>query len=259
MSTFLFHQTVYGPVHSRRLGNSLGVNLLPLDNKWCNYNCIYCECGWNPRGKGLSRVLPTREHIRHDLEKALKDLALKENCPDVITFAGNGEPTMHPAFAEIIDDTLSLRDRYCPGAKVSVLSNATGLDRSRIVNALKKVDQNILKLDSGIPETFIRLNQPQKNMTPAKLAEQFKIFEGKEIIQTMFLRGVLKDGVIDNTTPGELDAWEALVADVHPSQVMIYTLDRDTPSENLQKIPSEELEKIAGRIRKYGIPVQVSA
>ena len=259
MATFLFHQTVYGPIHSRRLGSSLGVNLLPENNKWCNYNCIYCECGWNPSGKGLQRSLPSREQIRRDLEEALKQLAREGRCPDVITFAGNGEPTLHPQFAEIIEDTIALRDLYCTGTKVSVLTNATELHRPEIIEALKRVDQNILKLDSGIAETLHRMNQPQKSISPKALAEQFKIFGGTEIIQTMFLKGDAGNGYIDNTTPEELDAWEALVAEVRPSMVMIYTIDRDTPAVNLEKISPEDMEHIADRIRKHGIPVQVSA
>jgi wyosine [tRNA(Phe)-imidazoG37] synthetase (radical SAM superfamily) len=193
------------------------------------------------------------------LEEALKQLAREGRCPDVITFAGNGEPTLHPQFAEIIEDTIALRDLYCTGTKVSVLTNATELHRPEIIEALKRVDQNILKLDSGIAETLHRMNQPQKSISPKALAEQFRIFGGTEIIQTMFLKGDAGNGYIDNTTSEELDAWEALVAEVRPSMVMIYTIDRDTPAVNLEKISPEDMEHIADRIRKHGIPVQVSA
>lgn len=260
MGTFLFHDIIYGPVKSRRLGISLGINLLPTQSKWCNYDCIYCECGWSLSGESHFRVhLPERKQVVLDLEKTLQKMRKQGVIPDVLTFAGNGEPTMHPEFPEIIEDTLVLRDQYCPSAKISVLTNATGLDKPSVLEALQRVDQSILKLDSGLSETYFRLNRPKKKLAPAEMARKFQRLGGKEIIQTLFLKGMLPDGPIDNTTPEELDAWEALVVEVRPSQVMIYTIDRDTPAEQLEKIPREQLEIIAERIRKHGIPVQVSA
>jgi wyosine [tRNA(Phe)-imidazoG37] synthetase (radical SAM superfamily) len=249
---------VFGPVKSRRLGVSLGINLLPVDSKICSFNCIYCECGRNPLAGTGRRKLPTAEEVRITLEIRLSKMQKEGLLPDVITFAGNGEPTLHPVFAEIIDDTLALRDIYAPRARVAVLSNATMLHRSSVYNALLKVDDNILKLDSGVEGTIRRLNCPVENFSITSLVQNLKSFNGKLIIQTMFIRGVYKGDIIDNTTPDELTAWLNLIREIKPSHVMIYTIARDTPEEGLDKIKMEELRKIAALVRETGIPVQVS-
>ena len=178
--------------------------------------------------------------------------------PDVITFSGNGEPTMHPDFSGIIDDTILLRDKYSPVSKISVLSNATMLDRPDVVSALKKVDNNILKLDSIFLSTVELIDQPLKKVDSDKLAGQLKAFDGKFIIQTMFLRGKRNEVIIDNTVQAELDAWESWIQKVCPASVMIYSLDRDTPADNLEKVAAKELEFIANRVRRHGIPVSVA-
>src|SRR3712207_3914520 len=151
----IFPSPVFGPVHSRRLGTSLGINLLPEDGKVCSFDCIYCECGWNAEHRP-HRPLPTREEVREALEAKLKEMQTDGTAPDVLTFAGNGEPKLHPHFPEIIEDTIALRNRYFPEAKVSVLSNATFIDRPAVFEALNKVDNNILKLDT-VDEEYIRL------------------------------------------------------------------------------------------------------
>lgn len=256
MATSLFNDIIFGPVRSRRLGLSLGVNLLPLDSKLCNFNCIYCECGWNKRMPG--QRFNRREDVRNILETKLREMVAEGAPPDVITFAGNGEPTMHPDFADIIDDTLDLRDRICPSAKVSVLSNATMIGRKSVRDALLKVDNNILKLDSAYDDTVRLINGPVGNYSVADTAANMKLFEGKLIIQTMFLRGRHNGRIVDNTTEREVSAWLGLLKEIGPRKVMIYTIDRDTPAKELVKVPVEELERIADRVRAAGLECSVS-
>lgn len=253
----LFNQIIFGPVQSRRLGVSLGVNLLPIDAKICSFDCIYCECGFNTTMK--ESPLPTREQVYAALETKLQQMAATNELPDVITFAGNGEPTLHPHFEGIINDTIALRNRYCPVAKVSVLSNSTRMHKPHIFKALQKVDNNILKFDSAFDTTVRRLDRPvSKQFTVKWQLEQLKKFEGNLIIQTMFLRGQLADGIIDNTTDEELEAWLEALKIIKPKQVMIYTIDRETPTKGLKKIPLDELKKIASRVKAAGFEVSVS-
>lgn len=259
MSTSLFDKVIFGPVHSRRLGLSLGVNLLPTDNKLCNFNCIYCECGWGREGlKGFKPRFNSREEVRTLLRAKLQEMAAGGTPPDVITFAGNGEPTMHPEFAAIIDDTLAARDELCPSAKVSVLSNATMIDRESVRNALLKVDNNILKLDSAFDDTVRLIDNPNGEYTVEKTVELMELFKGRLIIQTMFVRGTFEGQVVDNTTEREVAAWLVLLARIAPRSVMIYTIDRDTPAEDLHKVPVDELKGIARRVEALGIPCSVA-
>ncbi len=258
MGTFLFDKIIFGPVISRRLGVSLGINLLPVDIKVCSFDCIYCECGWTPEKYKRKVVLPSRDEVKQRLEEKLQEMALGQQLPDVITFAGNGEPTMHPEFAGIIDDTLQLRHQYAPAARIAVLSNATMLHKEEVFSALTKVDDNIQKLDSAFEDTVRLIDNPRIKFNIGKVVEQLQNFEGKVIIQTMFLRGSWKGVNFDNTTDLEVDAWLELVKMVAPSQVMIYTIARDTPADTLRKVPLEDLERIAVKIRKEGIDVQVS-
>ncbi len=250
--TSLYPHIIYGPVQSRRLGLSLGVNLLPPDAKICSFDCIYCECGWNGEHRG-SRRFNTRDEVRGALESQLEKMAAEGVLPDVITFAGNGEPTMHPDFEAIIGDTLSLRDRLAPKAKVSVLSNATQLARADVRHALRRVDNNILKLDSAFDATVRAMNKPCCNYSVREVVEHLKGFDGELVVQTMFLRGEC-DGVrIDNTTEEEVGAWLELVGEIAPKQVMVYSIARDTPCQTLERVTHEELERIAGRVRALGI------
>jgi wyosine [tRNA(Phe)-imidazoG37] synthetase (radical SAM superfamily) len=258
MSTFLFDQIIFGPVKSRRLGISLGVNLLPTDSKVCSFDCIYCECGWNPRNREKKAILPTRGEVRQKMEEKLTTMILNNELPDVITFAGNGEPTLHPEFEGIIQDTIQLRNRLTPKARIAVLSNATRLHKPGVIRALLKVDDNIQKLDSGIEDTIRKIDCPSSNFNLTTVVENLKSFQGKVIIQTMFLRGKFKEEIIDNTTEAELMEWIKLIAEIKPSQVMIYTIDRDTPAPELEKVNLEELQQIAQRIQDLGIEVQVS-
>ena len=258
MSTFLFDQIIFGPVRSRRLGVSLGVNLLPTDSKVCSFDCIYCECGWTPKKRPIKAVLPTRAEVRLKMKEKLAQMVENNELPDVITFAGNGEPTLHPEFEGIIDDTIELRNLLTPKARIAVLSNATMLHKQAVVRALLKVDDNIQKLDSAFVETIRRIDCPASNFKLNEVVESLKSFGGKVIIQTLFLKGNFKGEIIDNTSDEELTAWLKLIADIRPSQVMIYTIDRDTPAVGLEKVKLDELQRIAGRVREVGFEVQVS-
>lgn len=256
MSTFLFDSIIFGPVQSRRLGVSLGVNLPPADSKICSFNCIYCECGWTA-SMNVSRF-PKREQVRQALEQKLQAMRQANEPLDVITFAGNGEPTIHPDFANIIDDTLELRTAHFPNARVAVLSNATMIFRPEVREALKRVDQNILKLDSAVESTMRQLDQPLMRHTVEELIENLCLFDGQLIVQTIFLRGNVNGQTIDNTTHQEVQAWLDALKRIQPQQVMVYTIARDTPVEELRKITIDELETIANKARALGFDVQVS-
>ena len=251
----LFDSIVYGPIHSRRLGVSLGMNLMPTTVKLCTFDCVYCECGWN---QAVSHpTLPTREEVREALARQLTSM---NDSLDVITFSGNGEPTLHPDFLGIIQDTCALRDMYCPPAKISVLSNSTQLSRSEIVEALLLCDNRILKLDSAIDATMRLIDQPvNPQLTVEQICQWLSYFEGDFTLQTCFLRGEYKGQVIDNTTPAELAAWYAVIERLRPKQVMIYVIDRATPLQTLSKVPAVEMEAIAAPLRDKGIAVIVSA
>ena len=255
--TALFHDIIFGPVHSRRLGLSLGVNLLPLSSKLCSFDCIYCECGWNAEHPG-GRRFNSREDVRTQLEATLRRMVADSTPPDVITFAGNGEPTMHPDFEAVIGDTIALRDALCPAAKVSVLSNATQIHRDDVRRALLRVDNNILKLDSAFDATVRRMNNPAGDYSVARTVELMKRFEGRMILQTMFLAGEIEGEPIDNTAEREVEAWLRLVEEIRPSKVMVYSLDRDTPCPTLEKVTKEELQAIAARVEALGIPCSVA-
>ncbi len=256
--TALFDNIIFGPIRSRRLGLSLGVNLLPVDSKLCSFDCIYCECGWNAEHRGPRRF-NDRAAVRDRLDATLRQLVAAGTPPDVITFAGNGEPTLHPHFEEVIDDVVALRDALCPTAKISVLSNATQLARDDVRRALERVDNPILKLDSAFEATVRRMNNPQGSAyTVRGVVEEMKRFEGRMILQTMFLRGEVDGAQVDNTTDEEVTAWLRLVAQIRPRQVMVYSLDRDTPCKTLERIPREELQRIAARVEALGIACSVA-
>lgn len=260
MATFLFDEIIFGPVRSRRLGVSLGINLLPTNKKFCNFNCVYCECGWTEESENTRVKLPSRTEVFYALEKKLSEMKASNEPPDVITYAGNGEPTLHPEFAGIIDDSITLRDKYFPEAKIAVLSNATTIMNDAIRAALVKIDQNILKLDSAFDSTINLHNQPKGTHKAGELIENLALFNGKVIIQTLFLRGIHEGKIIDNTTKVEINAWLEALKKIKPSEVMIYTISRDTPEGGqLMKVPVKELKEIAARVENLGIRTQVSA
>ena len=259
MPTFLFDEIIFGPVKSRRLGVSLGINLLPVKRKICNFNCIYCECGWTKDIEKAVTKLPGREEVYNALDKKLSEMKVKGQSPDVITYAGNGEPTLHPEFPGIIDDSITLRNNHFPKTKIAVLSNSTTINNPLIKAALLKVDMNILKLDSAIDATVKIHNKPRGDYNVEKVIEDLTAFNGKVIIQTLFLRGLFNDIVIDNTTPAEISAWIAAIKRIKPSEVMIYTISRDTPDGGkLNKVPEKELKEIAVLVEKLGIKTKVS-
>lgn len=255
--TVIYPSPIFGPVHSRRLGVSLGINLMPGDGKICTFDCVYCECGFNKDFRPR-QPRPTREEVRQALESRLQDMQQNGPAPDVLTFAGNGEPTAHPHFPEIIDDTLALRDRYFPQAKVSVLSNSTFIHKPAVFDALNRIDNNILKLDT-VDEEYIRaLDRPAGHYSVSEIIEGMKSFKGRCIIQTMFLKGSYQGRDLDNTSDKYVLPWLEKVREIAPRQVMIYTIDRETPDHDLAKATHEELDRIAALVREAGIAVSVS-
>lgn len=252
----LYDNFIFGPIHSRRLGLSLGINLLPIDCKLCSFNCIYCECGWTLGGQ--KPRFNDKKAVLAMLESVLGNMVEAGTPPDVLTFAGNGEPTMHPDFEEIVDGVIALRDRLCPNAKVSVLSNATMLHRESVRRALGRVDNPILKLDSAFDKTAQLIDKPLGNYSIQNVVEQMKLFGGRCIVQTMFLRGEFEGQRVDNATEEEISAWLKLIEEIAPRSVMVYTIDRDTPAPNLEKVPIEELRAIAERVRALGIECSVA-
>jgi len=251
----LFDKIIYGPIHSRRLGISLGINLMPVDHKLCTFDCVYCECGFNT--PCTHPHLPSVDAYEAALEHALSNLTV---APDVLTFSGNGEPTLHPDFLSIIHITRRLRDQYCPKAKLSVLSNSTQLFRQEVRQALALVDNRILKLDSAIDATMRLIDQPvNPTLCVAQLEQYLSEWQGDFILQTCFLRGEYQGQIIDNTTPEELAAWYAMVRRLQPSQVMMYVIDRATPVQTLSKLTRTEMEQIAAPLIAEGFTIQISA
>ena len=261
MSTVIYPSPIFGPIHSRRLGISLGINLQPADGKVCSFDCIYCECGFNSDHRPtLSR--PSRQLVAQKLEEQLQKMVADKQLPDVLTFAGNGEPTSHPHFAEIIDDTIRLRDQYCPDAKVCVLSNATMTHRPQVHDALMRVDDNILKLDTVNPDYIRLVDRPVGHYDVRQIIDNLKAFHGHVIIQTMFMRGTFNVQCsmvnVDNTGEAFVGPWLEAVKEIQPQQVMVYTIDRETPAHGLLKATHEQLDAIRDRVIAAGIPCTAS-
>lgn len=258
MSTIIYPSPIFGPIHSRRLGVSLGINLLPEGGKFCTFDCVYCECGFNADHLAHNKV-PTREEVRVALESKLQDMKANGPQPDVFTFAGNGEPTANPEFPGIIDDTLELRDKYFPEAKVSVLSNATLCGKPKVREALKKVDNNILKLDTVDADYINKVDRPVAHYNVTEVIENIKAFNGQCIIQTMFMKGKTQEGHdVDNTSDSFVLPWIKAVKEIAPRQVMIYTIDRETPDQGLQKATHEELDRIVALLEAEGLKASAS-
>lgn len=258
MQTILFHSTIFGPIHSRRLGTSLGINLSPADGKVCSFDCLYCEAGFNAQGPGKAG-LPARDDVCRLLGEKLEAMHAAGEKLDVITYSGNGEPTMHPDFEGIVDDTIALRDKWFPYAKVSVLSNATRLGRPDVERALRRVDNNILKLDSALTPTLRQIDRPVSSAFTAETAiEDISRFAGQCTVQTMLVTGEYGGQRVDNTTPAEIEALLDAYHRIGPRDVMLYSIDRKTPAERLCKVSREEIERVAERVRALGIPVSVA-
>jgi len=257
MSTVIYPSPIFGPVHSRRLGVSLGINLMPGDGKICTFDCIYCECGFNAdRRPTLPR--PTRSEVRDALSRRLEQMRREGPAPDVLTFAGNGEPTAHPEFAAIVDDVIALRDQFFPSARISVLSNATRAHLPEVKRALLRVDNNILKLDTVDPDYIRRVNRPAGVYDVRRIVETLCGYDGQLIVQTMFMRGSDQTGSVDNTSDSYVMPWLDAVRAIRPRAVMIYTIDRETPDHNLLKATHEDLDRIAALVRSAGIDCTVS-
>lgn len=247
-----FDEIVFGPIFSRRLGSSLGVNLLPSKGKLCNFDCVYCECGWNKDGVG-DKVFPKLEDIEAALNEKMAKAVAEGVAVDSITFSGNGEPTMHPDFPQVIDITLRLRDRYFPNAKVSVLSNATFVGRKAVAEALKRVDNPILKIDASSDELIRKINKPVGAYRLSEIVEAMKAFEGGFILQTMFLRSP----EFDTAAPEALAAWMDIVREVKPREIMVYTIDRETPDKSLGKYTVEQMTAFVQPLIDEGYKIQV--
>lgn len=248
----LREETVFGPIHSRRLGNSLGINLLPRDGKVCNFDCIYCECGWNKDGVG-GEALPTAAQVRSALEDKLAALLLEGTAIDSITFSGDGEPTLNPEFPRIIDDTLALRDAYCPGAKVSVLSNATRVHVPEVFDALSKVDNPIMKIDAPTNALAALINNPAPGYDVGRVVEALKRFQGDFCLQTMFLRSPS----FCSTSPDALQGWKDIVRTLRPRQIMVYTIDRPTPQSGLEKFSVQQMREAVSDLINEGFNIQI--
>jgi wyosine [tRNA(Phe)-imidazoG37] synthetase (radical SAM superfamily) len=257
MSTVIYDSPIFGPIHSRRLGISLGINLLPKGGKFCSFDCIYCECGLNSERR-TKNPLPTADEVVETLESKLQELSAEGITPDVLTFAGNGEPTLHPAFPEIVERVKQVRDIYCPSAKMSILSNATQIRRPEIREALMHFDNNILKLDTVCPEYINLVDQPQGHYDVEKQIRCLEQFRGHCIIQTMLMKGQYNGHNLDNTGEAYIAPYLQALQRIKPRAVMLYTLDRETPVAGLQKADADIMNAIAERIRELGIEVSVS-
>ena len=257
MGTIIYPSPIFGPVHSRRLGVSLGINLLPKDGKWCSFDCLYCECGLNAERRPKA-PLPTREEVSEALEHQLVKMHREGPRPDVLTFAGNGEPTLHPHFPEIVDDTRRLRDQFCPEARISVLSNSTQIHRPEVREALLRTDNPIMKLDTVAPDYIRHLDRPQGHYDVTAIVEHLASMSPKVIIQTMFLSGTYDGHNVDNTGDEYVQPWLQALLTIRPRQVMIYTVDRETPVQGLGKACPEILDEIAEKVRHEGLECSVS-
>ena len=242
--------TVFGPIFSRRLGSSLGINLLPQEGKICNFDCVYCECGWNKDGRG-DTALPSARDVEVALEEKLKACKAAGTPIDSITFSGDGEPTLNPEFPQIIDITLALRDKYYPSARVSVLSNATRAGKEEVFQALRKVDNAILKIDAPTDELAALVNRPAPGYHLADVVKALKRFQGQFVLQTMFLKGP------GWATEEWVSAWMDIVREVHPKEVMVYTIDRETPMKELAKYTVEEMRTLVQPLIEEGYQIQI--
>ena len=252
VSAMLREETVFGPIHSRRLGSSLGINLLPVNGKICSFDCIYCECGWNRDGKDDKR-LPSAAEVRSALQDKLSALMLEGVRIDSITFSGDGEPTLNPEFPRIIDDTLRLRDVFYPDAKVSVLSNATRVHVPVVFEALRKVDNPIMKIDAPTDELVRLIDNPAPGYSLARTIEALRRFEGDFVLQTMFLRSP----DFDSSSPEVLDGWKAIVRDLRPRKIMVYTIDRPTPMQGLEKFSVELMRSLVSDLIEEGFNIDI--
>lgn len=255
--SILFNDIIFGPLKSRRFGSSLGINLLPSSYKYCTFNCIYCECGWSKKQGQLKHELFKREDVKKALISKLTELSDKKQLPDNITFAGNGEPTLHPQFEDIINDTIEVRNELSPNSKITVLTNSSLLHKPEVNKALGKIENPVLKLDCGTEEMFQRINNAPVTLSLQRIIDNLVVFKGNKIIQSIFLRGTHKGNDIDNTSANEIELWLSHLIRIKPNSVMIYSIARRPPLDTIERIPKEELELIAIKVRKLGFKAEV--
>ncbi len=257
MSGILFDKIIFGPITSRRLGRSLGINLLPETAKLCSMNCIYCECGWGKAEEMQpSKLLPASEIIPV-LTQRFQQMHHDGVKIDSITYAGNGEPTLHPQFAEITQAIIDLRNTYFPRTIITCLSNSTQLHRADVLEALKMIDNPLMKLDAGTQSMFELINKPFANLKLDDICDNLRKFEGNLSIQTLFLRGKLGDVLVDNTQEEEVQAWLGRLVYIDPHKVILYPIDRETPAKCLEKIDKETLTHIAQEVRALGMETEI--
>lgn len=257
MPTFLFSEHVFGPIKSRRLGSSLGINLLSVKQKVCNFDCIYCECGLTKKLEKEEDVFVNKKVLLKLLEDKLRECVRDKTPIDTITFAGNGEPTLHPNFLFIVERIISLRNLFFPSADIAVLTNGYTIEKKRVRKALMRVDKAIIKLDAGDDQTLKLIDRPKGRLPIRRLIESIKTFEGHLIIQTMFLRGSIKGRPFDNSQGRELDNWLEKIKILAPKEVMLYSLDRDTPLNTLEAVSKNDLDEIATQLSKLNINTNV--
>jgi wyosine [tRNA(Phe)-imidazoG37] synthetase (radical SAM superfamily) len=240
---------VYGPILSRRLGRSLGINLLPLNRKVCSFDCIYCQYGSENVTESRERGVPfpTVSEVLTCVESALR----KPRTIDYLTFSGNGEPTLHPEFPDIVKGVLSLRNDLRPQAKLAILSNSSQVNDPEILSALQLLDVPMMKLDAGDEKTFEAINRQ------AKTVEFAELVNGLKRIKNLVIQSLLIDGVISNTSGDAFDAWVETLVDLQPCEIHIYSIDRPTPVSGILAVNADRLEKIACELqKKYFFPVK---
>lgn len=256
MSTILFDEMIFGPVESRRFGISLGINLLSSDIKVCNFDCIYCECGYSHYDLQIANKFTSETVLLDELNHQFK--AGKYEALDAITYAGNGEPTLHPHFDSIARSIKLLRDKYHPNVKIVLLTNGSTLSSKRFKNAAPWIDEICIKLDAGNQEFFDTINHPLGKFTLSQLVESIKSLEIPITIQSIFFRGMVNGNQFDNSDPKHVNAWLELIREIRPELVMIYSISRDTALESLEAISKIKLDNIAAKVHKLDINTLVS-
>lgn len=247
---------VYGPVRSRRLGLSLGINILPSGYKLCSFNCLYCQYGWTPKPTlnptYQIKDLPQPKEVSDALEKSLRQIIRQRMKLDSITFSGNGEPTLHPDLAETVEKAKTLRDRYVPQAKLTILSNSSTVGRKEVREALEMLDLKVMKLDAGSESLVHQLNAPA---VPFYLAE---IVDGLKRLKGVILQSLFVQGRVTNADSDSVELWLQKVNEIQPRLVQVYSLDRAPAERRLWKVNRATLEWIASQVRwRAALPVEV--
>lgn len=240
---------IYGPVKSRRLVKSLGINLLPTNRKICSFNCNYCQYGLTQQVNGSE----TSMDLFPGLAEVINALTLGlEEHPDVdfVTFSGNGEPTLHPNFAKIVDGVNNVvKTNILSNAKVALLTNGSTLVNKKTMEAISKIDRVYIKLDAPNEPLFRKINKPALSIDFNRMIESMKE------VSNLRLQTMLMEGVVTNCDPKSLEDYYNLIAYLQPEEVHIYTIDRPTPVEGLLKVSPEKLNMIAETgAQKTGVP-----